>query len=281
MNTIPLNLRKSKKGGNPTDKYLRKLKLHVRRLLIIIHGYNVNEKKANKYYNRFLKYFDDTTKRIGLCFWPGDQERCYESVWMYPEALENAKRSAEFLFEFIKELKYLETVATEVHIVAHSLGCRLVLEGISRSSDKNELMKRLKSIFLMAAAVPRDLVQKDRRFERGSRRLERKFILYSPFDVVLAGAFPVGQYRAYKKGFEDQFYHRALGLSEGPSVFQTDSLNTYRFHNGYWKHKKSAHFINNKIENRRSKDIRKRKQEVRKIVSRKLDTYGGSCDPFL
>jgi hypothetical protein len=137
-------------------------------------------------------------------------------------------------------------------------------------------MRRLKSIFLMAAAVPRDLVQKGRRFERECRGLNRRCILYSPLDTVLAGAFPVGQYRAYKKRFEDRYYHRALGLSRGPSAFRTDALNTYRFHDGYWKHKKSAQFINNKIENRRSKDVEKRRQEKRKIVSRRIDAYDGA-----
>ncbi len=171
---------------------------------------------------------------LGDAFWPGDADWPGPLDWLdalvYPAAVHTAQQAAVLLADLIERIPGL----LRAHFVAHSLGCRVVLETLNFLWARGRLS--IGAICLMAASVERDTVAPGGRFadllaalgEAGSEIL----VLHSRRDQVLRFTFPLGQ-----TGAGEGFLPEALGL-EGPPPGMPGRVTGRRVaganHGDYW-----------------------------------------------
>jgi len=218
--------------------------------LILVHGFNNTDGQAAQAYfgfrqrqakldraraYTFEKYFADA-------FWPGDADLPWLldllDFGVYPIALRRAERAAVRIVDLLMTMPNLRAV----DFVAHSLGCRVVLESLLILSEKLPMF-RVARVCLMAAAVPSEMLEPGGRFHDLLVRLQadgtKLFVLHSSRDAVLSYAFYNGQALAGEPSV------RPLG-SYGPSEFMPGYNSTLKHcavpragHSDYWGHKTS------------------------------------------
>jgi hypothetical protein len=120
---------------------------------------------------------------------------------------------------------------TEVVFIAHSLGCRVVMETLRNLVNTPV---RVLGICLMAAAVPVSTVAPGGDLRSGAQLSDKVYILYSPADRVLHWAFRPGQFRAHLGTFPE-----AVGRFGNPfhrlyTVFD-NVVNTALDHGDYYR----------------------------------------------
>src|SRR6185369_5317013 len=89
-----------------------------------------------------------------------------------------------------------EALATEIIFVAHSLGCRVVLEALRELLDgraPDAESHRVPGVCLMAAAVPTFMVDGNARLAGAAMVPRASYVLHSRADMVLRFTFPSGQ----------------------------------------------------------------------------------------
>src|SRR5882672_2965435 len=107
-----------------------------RRVILLVHGYNVSRRGARRAFERFeenlLALSSRTTEQEKLrrlvadcCWvtWPGDAPVPLVRALAYWRKVGNARACAEPFAEYLDELS-ADISSTEVVIIAHSLGCR-------------------------------------------------------------------------------------------------------------------------------------------------------------
>jgi esterase/lipase superfamily enzyme len=167
-----LSLRERCRGGpvrpkpieTPPDTLRRS-----RRIILLIHGFNVDFCAAEKSYIAFVReLFFQWTARTVWVYWPGDAAPESEGVFSrlarsvisplsYPYQPDRAELAARYLADYIGEVieRRRTSALNPIHlsIVAHSLGCRLALELLSRlSAAVRAHMLKIELTVLMAAA---------------------------------------------------------------------------------------------------------------------------------
>ncbi|MEM6932482.1 MAG: alpha/beta hydrolase, partial [Pseudomonadota bacterium] len=132
----------------------------------------------------------------------------------------------------------------EVIIVAHSLGCRLTLEALSRLSRMAG--GPTVRLFLMAAAVPVQLMRQDTDLRHGLERASSVDVLHSQADGVLAVWFRLGQSLAPG---EDQVLPEAVGLRGHPGgkVWTRSAEMPAYTHGEYWVGNRMASHVANRL----------------------------------
>jgi hypothetical protein len=186
-------------------------------LLLLIHGFAVNEKDARERYDEFRANLDARwNDRTANLYWPGDVGTRAAlatgkgglgsrilSATAYSLQIKPAEDSARRLMRYItSELVARRLVAAalprspkrfQLRIVAHSLGCLVTLEFLKALEPffiSGELEVPL--AVLMAAAVPQYRMR-DEDFGIVIKQLGQVIIYHSYRDLVLAVAFPPGQ----------------------------------------------------------------------------------------
>jgi pimeloyl-ACP methyl ester carboxylesterase len=194
-----LSVRVLKRGG-PVAKTISEispLTLRPERIIVLVHGFANDEDQAMAKYETLLRQLPDAriaTSTYGF-FWPGDTGVAKLNPFAYPFRLEPAHRSAELLGRWLAGLD----ANTQVILVAHSLGCRIVLEAVLQMMDEaanqHRMFPDVTSLLLMAAAVPTQMCRPNPPLGRyGSRPGSRRdIVLYSGNDGALFGAFPFGE----------------------------------------------------------------------------------------
>jgi esterase/lipase superfamily enzyme len=212
------------------------------RLFLFVHGYNSPAFNARKDYNKLkrnlLKYVPRLQGHIGFIFWPGHWDLYGLGFLRYPQALEHASECAEELAEYLHNWKKEDGAPTEIILIAHSLGCRLVLESLEHLASK-ELLKsktmdqgRELRIYLMAAAVPVDAVSLDGHLSYPITHARSISVFYSQNDCILRMGFLLGQYFAEP--------HRrspaeAVGLNGNPKLIWDSTIpSNDHGHGDYW-----------------------------------------------
>jgi hypothetical protein len=177
--------------------------------------------------------------------WPGDvavidSVQAADAVG-YPVDIKQALKSADKLQSFLRTLCAGKGPNFRISFIAHSLGCRLMLEAI-RGAGLPSLPMEVAA--LMAAAVPVRLVDTTAGTiatlsgtDAGARAMLK---FHSWCDMVLAVAFPTGQSLAYAMQIEPAPFLEAVGLLGDPSAFGTDRPTTYDTHGEYWGDRKIA-----------------------------------------
>ena len=157
----------------------RMSRLTSRRIIILVHGFNVDAKKARKTYQDFLTRLQAQTWPAQLdsfgafwgLHWPGDHRSRVASLLTFPVRVEGTRSVAHGLTRFIVD--YLGP-DQEVFFIAHSLGCRVVLETLHEIAERKSPSPEragasVQGTFLMAAAVPYDKCDKRGEFYQKNR----------------------------------------------------------------------------------------------------------------
>ena len=100
----------------------------------------------------------------------------------------------------------------DVLFIAHSLGCRIVLETIQHLSGRRRL--NVPGICLMAAAVPTFMVSAGGSLRTAAEYADKRYILHSAADRVLRWAFRPGQFFATGRTWPE-----AVGRFGNPKSF--------------------------------------------------------------
>lgn len=121
----------------------------------------------------------------------------------------------------------------EVCFIAHSLGCRVVLETLKRlAALQLSVADVVPAMCLMAAAVPVHLVEQASRGElsRVSADVRKNWVLYSRRDLALGWAFSPGQFP------RDHRWSEAVGRFGRPVAHWRGRDDTGLRHKEYWGH---------------------------------------------
>lgn len=253
---LVLNLRKDLEGGElliPGEIVGKPSVFTRRECLVLVHGFNNHSGEAAVAYLGFRSsecdHFEDLSpealeKLLGDTFWPGDAKWAGPLDWLdfmvYPAAVGTAKLAGPPLGDLICQFPMLE----RVHLIGHSLGCRVVLETLFDLRARNYPLVKIGGICLMAAAVPNSMVEQGGRFASLLDDLgaagAKLLVLHSTKDTVLHFAFPLGQTAA---GQGEGWFPTALGRFGPPHgmrgiVFQEAVAGAG--HSDYWGHNSSA-----------------------------------------
>jgi len=239
----------------------------TRRIVILVHGFNNDWAEASKNYRDFAQQLDSVAggrlishdwAQVWKLFWPGYVVRPLSPVHeerpdVLPHLHDPADEEKHFVqsaFSYSRQVKKAPDVgaaladfldahgALEVVFVAHSLGCRVVLEALRALKAKgHDLRVRLKGTCLMAAAVPTYMVADVSTGSIGTmiRDSPSMRVLYSGRDTVLRWAFPPGQWLA-NEGARTE----AVGLRGGPRGAWRARDDSGLRHGHYWSHASTA-----------------------------------------
>ena len=203
-------------------------------ILILIHGFNVSEKDAGVVYKAFLYRLMYTgwsppTLPVYKFLWPGDKENKVWSALAYPLQLKTAKEAGRRLYAFLSPLHGPGGGPIDVHFVAHSLGNRLLLQCLDLLRGYAPRVV-VRSVTLMAAAVPVSRTQYGGDLYRASLWPRFSQALHSKGDDVLHYAFPSGETAAF-----DAFMPTAIGRSGEPIAnWSHESAFDSFAHGDYW-----------------------------------------------
>ena len=224
------------------EKVEGKTKIPYNDIIILVHGYNVSEKEAQKAYTNFQENFNkycsqlsELNQSIYWFFWPSDKPSKLESVYSYFKTVNTAKICGKKFTSYLNKLNLISTKnkRPSLILIGHSLGCRLLLEAVKNNIKTNYKLE----VFLMAAAVPVTMVEPGQELHPSLSSNEKYSILYSKKDRVLRWAFPPGQKLAGEE------FNEAVGLKGQPNVVWNKSKETTYHHSDYWKGEESAEWI--------------------------------------
>ena len=217
-----------------------------RRVVLLVHGYNNSEAAARASYSEFTEELRKTgtgtaalLADLGKVYWPGDAELGPVSFLSYPWEIGPAKDSAARLAKYLPTLVGPGGTPTEIHLVAHSLGNRLILELLDRLAALPSATARFGGTCLMAAAVQVDMVEAGGRLWPGATLSRKTLTLYSRDDAVLRWAFPLGQTAA-----GEGFFPTAVGrFGQPPGLWTERREMSGNGHSDYWKDPRSAALV--------------------------------------
>lgn len=188
--------------------------------LLFVHGYNNSYDDAVEAYEAFkgnvfgASATGQATLPVFGFFWPGDAHLKVMSTISYPTQLGPAKQSAERLFNYLRTKTGPNGGPIEINLVAHSLGCRVVLELIKRlAAERGKTAVTIGKVVLMAAAVPVSKVENTSSLGGAASAAATSLVLFSESDMVLCLAFPIGETFAF-----DAFWPTAVGRHGQPEA---------------------------------------------------------------
>lgn len=210
-----------------------------RRLILLMPGYNVPERKAQ----RELKDFElrlralsaSLSGDVGWLTWPGDWWVPLVRGAAYPFKVARTPAYGAVIGRFLQKLPPLAGQATDVVLVAHSLGCKIALEAADwlRVSHPMASLR----VFLMGAAVAVEDVDAGGRLHDAARFPLERGVLHSTSDWVLRGPFLAGQAVAPGQAWRGG----AVGTQGQPEGAWTFSEPMEGFgHGAYWTSPRSA-----------------------------------------
>jgi len=204
------------------------------RLIILIHGYNVDRPNGEASFNAFGRLLQNHNvpelsvlgQVIGF-LWPGDVDIKFIAGLFYPVKMQAARDSAARLAEFLLALRGPNGSPMQVVLVAHSLGNRLSLEMITDLlAQPNRTWGRIEGFVLMAAAVIVRDVDTQGRLSPAAKSLRTR-TLFSEADNVLHWAFPPGETAAL-----EGFFPQAVGRFGNPYPTWTDRFDLQPYDHG-------------------------------------------------
>lgn len=214
-----------------------------RRVVLLVHGYNDDEKHARDSYDQFAGDLAKLSARarqlldeLGRVYWPGDANLGPISFMSYPFEIEPAIESAQRLAAYLRTLVGPAGTPTEIYLVGHSLGNRVILELLDLLAVPPLPLGHVAGACLMAAAVQVDMVEEAGRLLPGATLPGKTLCLYSRNDLVLHFAFPLGQTAA-----GEGFFPTAVGrFGQPPGVWSERRELGGNGHSDYWKDPRAA-----------------------------------------
>lgn len=259
---IRMTFRQEDSGGGVLDRPKvcpGKALTGQRYLVLLIHGFNNSKSQAQEAYDGFKALQRElgnlnpdqpiTQDTLVEFYWPGDVG--WISAMNYEASLQRAIAIARRLPGGLRRAVGHDN-PLHIDVVAHSMGCRLVLEMIRHIRAYPNIV--LRRAAFMAAAVPTFLLEPTERLRAGLDRstVEKVMSLFSIDDWVLGNAFPAGQWDAQgERWTEGDEYRRgstvALGhecwISSYPSSLLSQDTQTHieqAGHSDYWGYKNNT-----------------------------------------
>jgi len=159
-------------------------KMSGKRLMFLVHGFNDTQPASS--YSQILNDIQnwDTSchydQVIGYV-WP-----CYDSLWDYYAA----EKNIDFVMPRLRNiLVHLQSSGSNVDVIAHSLGNRLVLEVLNFEKEISESL--INNFFSVAPAVNDDSIDKNNAFALSTLNCTNMFVFYSQRDAVLKWLYPL------------------------------------------------------------------------------------------
>jgi len=266
-----ITLRRSPVGGGflesashfPNDLFTR-----ADDVLLMIHGYAVHQVGASRAYRQFLDHLDPPWRRMAVAtFWPGDswaegEGSLNPNGWhtlaaklSYPAQPERTQNAAKLLANLIAQGLNARTGLRlnrplNLHIIAHSMGCRLTLELLDQLEFglNAGLPIDVPLAALMAPAVPRYMTEGHGVLKSAMSVSAHLHILHSPDDGVLTWAFKLGQLTEFSlpsaSGWREPIGTYGAGpAGRRPGSKLTNSEKSLG-HGDYWKSADVAQEIN-------------------------------------
>ncbi len=246
-------------------------------MLLFVHGYNNGYRTARESYRSFEANLLRNRPLVSILvrfYWPGDSDFGLLqklSFVTYAQQIPKAKESAAKLADFLRRLD----PSTQVSIVAHSLGSRLLAELLEELNGEGPTIF---FVALLAAALPVQMVREGGFLRAGLERAQRSTVMFSGRDNVLRIAFPAGQEQAYALGYEVRPYHSAVGLHGEPSWRNSTkrelSVRWYviNSHSMYWASKETADTVAGRLDSAVPRRIEERARPVWNSPTAKLES---------
>jgi hypothetical protein len=185
-------------------KALPAVRVAGREVVFVTHGFNVNYERGVRSLARLEHELNlpPAFLFVGV-LWPGDW---WIPVINYPAEADDAARTGRNLAKFINAQL---SNASDISLISHSLGARVVLEAV-------KLMRRkAREVCVMAAAADDDCLTSSQ-YDAARRNAQRVSVLASRKDRVLKVAYPLGDFFSdLFAGDDDHPARRALGF-HGP-----------------------------------------------------------------
>lgn len=169
----------------PPEEALDRLRAATK-VAFLVHGFNVNENDGRSGLGLFAarERPDLPDHALVTVLWPGDH---FLRAASYPFEGDDADDTADALASFIMDLLQGTSVYS---FVGHSLGCRVVMETVSRLSKA-----WVDQVCLMAAAIDDDALADPKAYRNAaSKKANRVAVLSSTEDRVLKLAYPLGDF---------------------------------------------------------------------------------------
>lgn len=255
IHIYPLSTRVNKDGGpvassvrdEPGEGRNSLQQSGCRNILILVHGFNNSQDKAESSYNLFYGRLEEQFRldtlapdAIAYFHWPGNHYQLvtWDALAFYHIDILRARDSAFRLAQYF--LGFENPASLRITLVGHSLGCRLILEALSELALSNKAPV-VQLISLMAPAVPVDMVARAEAAGAQPGKLNSTVVpprhvlkFYSWIDEALSVAFPAGQLNAYQFGrIEDRIYGEAVGWRGNPGYIGT-GFRSWNLHGAYW-----------------------------------------------
>jgi len=168
-------------------------------------------------YDRFVEDFGPRAQslkdEVVFVFWPGDEtfppisDLCY--LWKVPKA----KAVGRLFAGCLHALRSPRDTPCDVVLIAHSLGCRLVLETCSALAQLEPRTGHRIRLILMAAAVPVGLVAGQGYLRPAVGGVDQAVVFYSEHDEILGS----WKFRVAESS-EGLLLPEAVGLYGNPRV---------------------------------------------------------------
>ena len=236
----------------------------MQRFVLLIHGYNVTLCKAGCDYGAFADNVRATTwwSVVTRFYWPGDANPPF-GRWLaaglrrtlsgasYMLQIRTAGDAAQRLFQWFCP-DSPPTRQPEVSIVAHSLGCRLALELLAQLAGQRPTARpRVTKVILMAAAVPRYMVEERGRLREAVALPQRIIALHSTADRTLNWMFRLGEAQEYLVDAGDALRwtaRGAIGRHGLPSLSNGHNVFAWRAdHGDYWPSRDIARAVDGSL----------------------------------
>lgn len=153
------------------------------RLVFVVHGYNVSRDRGRASLQHFVRLLTGH-QGVGLVttLWPGDH---WLGAASYPFEGRDADHTAANLARFVGDQV---PTGTPVAFVSHSLGARVVLGAMNQLPGRF----RVDQACVLAAAVDDTSPADVEVYRPGVAKAQRVSVLSSTRDLVLLGAYPLG-----------------------------------------------------------------------------------------
>lgn len=212
------------------------------RVVLLVHGFANSTDEAKNGFGRFVNNLRPLSptrslERFGTLWelhWPGDHplgwwkplDKAY-TLATYAARIRVAKEAGSRLAAYLEARDRRQTV----HIVAHSLGCRVTLHAIRGIRERGEAYPgaRIGHVFLLAPAVPvPDCLPNDlSRLYHSRWRRSSEHVFFSARDAALRASRTM-QWLAGDHG-------QAVGVAGAPLDRWTSTEDTKLGHTRYWR----------------------------------------------
>jgi pimeloyl-ACP methyl ester carboxylesterase len=220
-----------------------------RSIVLLIHGYANSQTTASGSFSACLSNLEKIASKANTSllspvfefYWPGDVDIPVISEMSYPWEIKPAVASAGKLAEFLEGLAGPGGTPVEVHFISHSLGCRVVLETLKQFLSTTKSPVIVRSISLMAAAVPVHMAENTKQLLNAASLPTRRQVLFSSSDLVLMIAFRLGETLAF-----EGFFPEAVGSFGNPTKMSQQQHNLHGYkHWDYWPSASAATYLAN------------------------------------